>query len=69
MTIQFASAEQLQYYIASIIADFVRDNMFELNKHPMDYEDHYEYIIKLYTAYMNRLTKVEVVDVNDRIGL
>ncbi len=49
---EFDSWDKLQDYTASQVAQFVRDNMFELNKHPMDYQDHYDYIIKLYEKWL-----------------
>lgn len=49
--IELAQVE-LQEYAANEIAEFVRDNMFELNKHPMDYQEHYEYIKELYIKWL-----------------
>lgn len=45
---------ELHEYTADQVASFVRDNMFELEKHPMDYQDHYEYIRTLYIDYINQ---------------
>lgn len=49
--IQFTQQE-LDEYISSMVAEFVRDNMFELNKHPMDYQEHYDYIKELYIKWL-----------------
>lgn len=51
----FRNPEQLQEYIAMEMAEFIRDNMAELNKHPTDYDDHYSYIIDLYNRYTQEL--------------
>lgn len=50
-SVTFDSYEDLYDYVASEIAQFVRDNMFELNNHPMDYQDHYDYIVKVYARW------------------
>ena len=39
---------------ANEIAEFVRNNMAELNQHPMDYQDHYEYILGVYQRWLER---------------
>ena len=49
--VTFKSFDELYDYIGQYVADFVRDNMFELNDHPMDYQDHYDYIIKLFKEH------------------
>lgn len=46
------TAIQLQEYCANEIAEFVRDNMAELEKHPMDYQNHFEYIKELYIKWL-----------------
>ncbi len=54
--IQFTQ-DELQEYISHEVADFVRDSMFELEHHPMDYQDHYEYIRELYIKKSNEGTE------------
>lgn len=49
--IQFDDADDLQGYIATEVAMFVRDNMFELEKHPMDYQDHFDFIYELFIEW------------------
>lgn len=49
---EFYSWDDLEFHTACQVAGFVRDNMFELNKHPMDYQDHFDYIIKLYEKWL-----------------
>ena len=44
---------ELVDYVANCVAQFCRDNMFELNNHPMDYQDHYDYIYELYKKYLD----------------
>lgn len=34
--------------IANEVAEFVRDNMDKLMEHPMDYQDHYDFIYSLF---------------------
>jgi len=46
--------QELHVYVAEQVANFCRDNMMELNSHPMDYQDHHEYIEKLYRDYVNQ---------------
>lgn len=46
--------DELHEYVYDQVANFVRDNMFELNKHPMDYGDHYDYVVRLYIDYVNQ---------------
>jgi len=48
------SDKELQNYIQTEIAYFCRDNMFELNKHPMDYDDHFDYIIQVYQEWQEK---------------
>ncbi len=44
--------KELENYMATEIAYFCRDKMFELNDHPMDYDDHFDYIIALYKKWL-----------------
>lgn len=37
---------------ANEIAEFVRDNMGELENHPMDYQEHFDYIKDLYIKWL-----------------
>ena len=46
--------EELHEYVADQVSNFCRDNMFELNDHPMDYGDHKDYIEQLYKDYVNQ---------------
>lgn len=46
------TAIQLQDYCANEIAEFVRDNMSELNDHPMDYQEHFDYIKDIYIKWL-----------------
>jgi len=46
------TVKELQDYISVEIAYFCRDNMFELNDAPMDYDDHFDYIVNLYYKYL-----------------
>ena len=46
------TAIQLQDYCANEIAEFVRDNMGELENHPMDYQEHFDYIKDLYIKWL-----------------
>lgn len=52
--IVFETADDLDNYVTACIAEFVRDNMFELNNHPMDYQDHYDHIVDTYQAWQKQ---------------
>lgn len=51
------SWDDLNTYVANQVAEFVRDNMFELKDHPMDYQDHFTYIIKVYAKWLDEQGK------------
>lgn len=53
--VTFDSWADLEEYIANTVAEFVRDNMFELNDHPMDYQDHFEFIKQLYMKWLEEV--------------
>lgn len=55
--IEFENWDELQEFVSNQIAEFVRDNMFELNDHPMDYDSHYQYIIDVYEQHLKRLAE------------
>lgn len=50
--------EELQTYMSVEIAYFCRDNMFRLEDHPMDYDDHFDYIVKIYNEYVKERGKL-----------
>lgn len=55
--IEFENWDELQAFVSNQIAQFVRDNMHELNNAPTDYNDHYQYIIDTYEQHLNRLSE------------
>jgi len=50
--ITFRDFEELNAYIGNMVAEFARDNMFELDKHPMDYQEHHDYIVELFNKWL-----------------
>jgi hypothetical protein len=50
--ITFKNVEKLQEYVSGAVASFIRDHEDDIQKHPIDYDDHWWFIKELYLAWL-----------------